>query len=88
MKTLVLTTQFKRDLKLCSRRNCNISKLKQALDILAAGQTLPPQYRNHPLIGNWRPKRECHLAPDWLLIYETNEQEVRCARTGTYSDLF
>ena len=88
MKTLVLTAQFKRDLKLCNRRHYDIAKLQQMLDILMAGQILPPQYRYHLLTGNWLPKRECHIAPDWLLIYETNNTEVRLARTGTHSDLF
>ena len=88
MKALVLTAQFKRDLKLCNRRHYEIAKLQQVLDILSAGQLLPPQYHDHPLIGNWLPKRECHVAHDWLLIYETNAAEVRLARTGTHSDLF
>ena len=88
MKALVLTAQFKRDLKLCNRRHYEIAKLQQVLDILSAGQLLPPQYHDHPLIGNWLPKRECHIAPDWLLIYATNATEVRLARTGTHSDLF
>ena len=88
MKTLVITAQFKRDLKLCNRRHYDLAKLQRVLDILMAGQMLPPQRRDHPLTGNWLPKRECHIAPDWLLIYETNETEVRLARTGTHSDLF
>ena len=88
MKTLVVTAQFKRDLKLCNRRHYDIAKLQRILDILAAGQTIPPQNKDHPLIGNWIPKRECHIAPDWLLIYETDATEVRLARTGTHSDLF
>ena len=88
MKTLVLTAQFKRDLKLCNRRHYDISKLQKVLGLLMAGQALPTQLRDHPLVGNWIPKRECHIAPDWLLVYETNETEVRLARTGTHSDLF
>ena len=88
MKTLVLTTQFKRDLKLCNRRHYDIAKLQMVLGFLVAGESLPATYRDHPLIGNWLPKRECHIAPDWLLIYETTDNEVRLARTGTHSDLF
>ena len=88
MKTLVVTAQFKRDLKLCNRRHYDIAKLQKVLDLLMAGQALPAKFRDHPLVGNWLPKRECHIAPDWLLIYETNETEVRLARTGTHSDLF
>ena len=88
MKTLVLTAQFKRDLKLCNRRHYDISKLQRVLNALMSGQSLPLQYQDHPLVGNWIPKRECHIAPDWLLIYETSKTEVRLARTGTHSDLF
>ena len=88
MKTLVLTTQFKRDLKLCSRRHYDIAKLQAILDILVSGGILPAQYRDHALVGNWIPKRECHIAPDWLLIYETTDTEVRLALLGIHSDLF
>ena len=88
MKTLVLTAQFKRDLRLCKRCQYDIAKLQQTLDILMSGQVLPPQYHGHPLVGDWMPKRECHIAPDWLLIYEVNDTEVRLARTGTHADLF
>ena len=88
MKTLVVTAQFKRDLKLCNRRHYDIAKLQGVLDLLTQGIALPHQYRDHALIGNWLPKRECHIAPDWLLIYETSKTEGRLARTGTHSDLF
>ena len=88
MKTLVVTAQFKRDLKLYNRRHYDIAKLQGVLDLLTQGIALPHQYRDHGLVGNWLPKRECHIAPDWLLIYETSETEVRLARTGTHSDLF
>lgn len=88
MKTLVITTQFKRDLRLCNRRHYDIAKLQSVLELLTQGNVLPLQYRDHALVGNWLPKRECHIAPDWLLIYETNETEVRLAKTGTHSDLF
>ena len=88
MKKTVITAQFKRDLKLCNRRHYEIAKLKRVLDILVQGSTLPNQYHDHALIGNWFPKRECHIEPDWLLIYETNNLEVRLARTGTHNDLF
>ena len=88
MKTLVVTAQFKRDLKLCNRRHYDIAKLQGVLDLLTQGIALPHQYRDHALVGNWLPKRECHIAPDWLLIYETSKTEVRLARTDTHSDLF
>ena len=88
MKTLVVTTQFKRDLKLCKRRHWDLSKLTAVMDLLANGETLSPACRDHPLLGRWIPKRECHIAPDWLLVYETTPTELRLARTGTHADLF
>ena len=88
MKTVVLATQFKRDLKLCKRRNRDIDRLTAILRILEKGAQLPESVHDHALVGNWIPKRECHIAPDWLLIYETTETEVRLARTGSHSDLF
>lgn len=88
MKELVLSSQFKRDLKLCGKRGYDISRLTEILVELQTGNSLPEQNRDHPLVGNWIPKRECHIDPDWLLIYETTTTEVRLARTGTHSDLF
>ena len=88
MKTLVVTTQFKRDLKLCHRRHWDLSKLTAVMELLANGETLPPVHRDHPLLGKWIPKRECHIAPDWLLVYEVTPTELRLARTGTHADLF
>ncbi len=88
MKTLVVTAQFKRDLKRCQRRHRDLSKLTRILDLLANGQSLPAANRDHPLVGSWIPKRECHIAPDWLLVYETTPTELRLARTGSHADLF
>ncbi len=88
MKELVLTRQFKHDLKLCQRRGYDIDRLSAILGQLQSGATLPPQNHDHPLVGNWIPKRECHIGPNWLLIYEATPTEVRLARTGTHADLF
>ena len=88
MKTVVATTQFKRDLKLCKRRHRDLSKLTRVLELLANGHTLPAANRDHALVGDWLPKRECHIAPDWLLIYESTSTELRLARTGSHADLF
>ena len=88
MKELVLTNQFKRDLKLCRRRGWDIDRLSAVLRILAAGAPLPPKNRDHALVGNWGGCWECHVAPDWLLVYEATQSEVRLARTGTHADLF
>ena len=88
MKTIVATSQFKRDLKLCKRRHWDIARLGAGMVLLANGGTLPPVCRDHPLLGNWIPKRECHITPDWLLVYEVTPTELRLARTGTHADLF
>jgi len=88
VKTIVATAQFKRDLKTCRRRHWDLGRLERVLDALVAGEPLPAVHRDHPLVGNWRPKRECHVAADWLLVYETTATEVRLARTGTHADLF
>ncbi len=88
MKVIVTTSQFKRDLKLCKRRRYDMAKLQEVLNLLVRGDQLHPSQHDHALIGNWIPKRECHIAPDWLLIYEATPTELRLARTGSHSDLF
>ncbi|HMP76799.1 MAG TPA: type II toxin-antitoxin system YafQ family toxin [Kiritimatiellia bacterium] len=55
---------------------------------LAHGRALGPRHRDHPLIGPWKGSRDCHLEPDWLLIYTSTDNELRLERTGTHSDLF
>ena len=64
------TTQFKKDLKLAKKQNKNLDKLFEVIDILANGGTLDAKYRDHDLTGNYKGTRECHIEPDWLLIYE------------------
>jgi len=82
------TNQFKKDIKRLQKRGKNIAKLKSVIDLLIANQPLPPNTRDHPLAGNWAGHRDCHIEPDWLLIYKLFEDEVRLERTGTHSDLF
>jgi len=67
-----------------------LSILRAVLDLLIEGEALPAEYRNHPLRGNFAGSRDCHLEPDWLLIYTLNENgaHVCFERTGTHSDLF
>lgn len=90
MRTFSRTTQFKRDVKLAGRRGKDLEKLKAVLDLLIAGERLPVQYQDHPLRGNFAGSRDCHLEPDWLLIYTLTEAggHVRFERTGTHADLF
>ena len=90
MRTFSRTTRFKRDVKLADRRGKELEKLKAVLDLLIAGDELPAQFRDHPLRGNFEGSRDCHIEPDWLLIYTITEKgsHVRFERTGTHSDLF
>jgi len=71
-------------------RGYDIMLLEEVLDILCSGQPLPPKYRDHNLTGNYEGCRECHITPDWLLIYELAADELilYLTRTGTHSDLF
>jgi mRNA interferase YafQ len=90
VRTFSRTTQFKKDVKLAGRRGKDLEKLKAVLDLLIAGDELAAQYRDHPLRGNFAGSRDCHIEPDWLLIYTLTENgnHVRLERTGTHSDLF
>ena len=90
MRTFSRTSQFKKDVKLAGRRGKDLAKLKAAIDLLIDGDALPPQYKDHPLRGNFAGSRDCHIEPDWILIYTLteNNSHVRFERTGTHSDLF
>ncbi len=90
MLTIKYQNSFKKDYKIVKKRALDISKLEQIILLLATGDTLPPQYRDHNLIGNYIGCRECHISPDWLLIYEVDNNELilYLLRTGTHSDLF
>ena len=84
------TNQFRRDLKLAKKQNKDLDKLFEVVNILADGGTLDARYRDHDLSGNYKGTRECHIEPDWLLVYEIrNEVLVRMLyRLGTHSELF
>lgn len=86
---IVQTVRFKKDLKLLIKRGYNIDLLGVVVDTLAAGKELPAKYKDHALIGNYKGCRECHITPDWLLIYEVDGDELflYLTRTGTHSDL-
>jgi len=88
MKTPAFTNQFNRDMKLCKKRQKDITKIKAVMFDLIVGNPLPPSYKDHTLTGNWKGHRECHVEPNWLLIYLYFDDEVRFVRTGTHSDLF
>ncbi len=83
------TSQFKRDYKLAMKRGLRISLLDEVITLLSKGEELPEKYRDHALIGNWLGHRECHILPDWLLIYriENDVLVLTLSRTGSHSDL-
>jgi len=82
------TTQFKRDVKRVMKRGKDSKKLKDVILKLAAKKPLPRRLRDHALTGNYNGTRECHLEPDWLLVYTLLSDTVRLERTGSHSDLF
>lgn len=87
---VIWTSKFKKDYKLAIKRGLNIDLLDDTIRMISANQPLPEEYCDHPLSGNWKGFRECHVAPDWLLIYkvEKNILVLTLSRTGTHSDLF
>lgn len=84
------TTRFQKDLKRAQKRGYNLSLLTTIIKQLAEGEALPEKNKDHPLSGDYAGCRECHIAPDWLLIYEVADDELilYLTRTGTHSDLF
>ena len=90
MLDVVLSGRFKKDYKLAKRRGYDLKLLGEVVDMLAAEETLPEKFRDHELTGAYTGCRECHITPDWLLIYEIIDQELvlYLTRTGTHSDLF
>lgn len=87
---IVWTTQFKKDYKLALKRHLDIALLDNVIRTLARGEALPEKNRDHALTGDWAGHRECHILPDWLLVYRIEEEVLvlTLARTGTHSDLF
>lgn len=90
MYTIKPTTRFTKDLKRIEKRGYRIDLLTSVIKKLAGGEILNESYHDHPLKGEYEGCRECHIAPDWLLIYEIadNQLILYLTRTGTYSDLF
>ena len=90
MLTIKYESTFKKDFKRIVKRGYNIRLLEEVIEMLASGQALPEKYRDHNLMGNYADCRECHITPDWLLIYKISNDELilYLTRTGTHSDLF
>ena len=90
MLTIKYHTMFKKDFKRIKKRGYDISRLEKIVELLANEVPLPEQFKDHNLSGNYNGFRECHIAPDWLLIYQGNNNELVLvlSRTGSHSDLF
>lgn len=90
MLTIKYHTLFKKDFKRIKKRGYDISRLEKTVELLANEVPLPEQFKDHNLSGNYNGFRECHIAPDWLLIYQVNNNELVLvlSRTSSHSDLF
>lgn len=88
MLDVKFSSQFKRDHRLCVKRGYDMALLETVVDTLRIPAPLPVKNREHVLTGNWAGYQECHISPDWLLIYRVSGNELRLARTGTHADLF
>ena len=90
MRKIITSNRFKKDLEIAKKRNLNLLELEKVVVKLATDEKLPPKYKDHPLIGDWKGFRECHIKPDWLLIYSIDDTELELflIRTGAHSDLF
>ena len=84
----IRTTQFKRDVKLAEKRRKDMAKIRAIMTKIINEESLDPKHRNHKLTGNYKNHWECHIEPDWLLIYRLTANEVIFERTGSHSDLF
>lgn len=89
-RDIVWTTQFKKDYKLALKRHMDIELLDNIIRCLSRGEVLPEKNKDHALSGDWVGHRECHILPDWLLVYRVEDDilVLTLARTGTHSDLF
>ncbi|WP_372948806.1 type II toxin-antitoxin system YafQ family toxin [Mariniphaga sp.] len=90
MYKLKTTNRFEKDFVKCVRRNYNLNALNEALELLENSGKLPKQFKTHPLSGKYKGFWECHIRPDWLLIWRQNDKTkiIELTRTGTHSDLF
>ena len=88
--TLRQTSQFKKDLRRLSMRGMNMDLLDEVITLLRKREPLPEKYNDHSLSGNWKGFRDCHIQPDWVLIYkvDTDTLILTATRTGTHSDIF
>ena len=87
MRKLKTTTRFEKDYKKALKSGRDLARLKRVMTWIACEQELPPELRDHKLVGNYQGRRECHLAGDWLLIYKLDGDTVIFERTGSHSEL-
>jgi mRNA interferase YafQ len=85
---IVQPTSFKKDIKRQKKRGKDLDKLKTLIELLVSESDLPESYRDHALSGNWIGWRDCHIEPDWILIYKLTPEALTLGRTGSHSDLF
>jgi mRNA interferase YafQ len=88
MRIPVYTNRFEKDLKLMIKRGLDPESIKSIIRMLIDEMPLERKHRDHPLIGNFKDRRECHIEPDWLLIYRIDEPRIIFERTGSHADLF
>lgn len=88
MKEIFQTSQFKKDYRRVKKRGKDLDKLKHVVGMIISGQSLEERHRDHALGGNWIGSRDCHIEPDWVLIYRVDGESLYLERTGTHSDLF
>lgn len=88
MRKLTFTTKFKKDLNRLKKQGKDPEKLFVFVQLLLDEGTIPPQYKDHGLVGEWKHCRECHVDPDWLLIYSITPEEIIAHRTGSHAELF
>ncbi len=88
MKATRPQTAFRKDLKRVRKRGYDLDKLEAVIELMRENLPLPPARHDHSLKGEWQDFRECHIEPDWLLIYQITDEHVVLARTGTHADLF
>lgn len=88
MLSLVISRQFKKDIKDLKKKKKNLQDLFIVIDILLRDESLPKEYKTHLLKGKYKGKLECHIESDWLLIYKKTDKYIRCERTGSHIELF
>ena len=88
MKEVIQTSQFKKDIKRLKKRGKNLEKLGAVVRLLAADEPLEEKHRDHALIGRWVGSRDCHVEPDWILIYRNESEALYMERSGSHIDIF